>query len=176
MVLWLEPYVDADCAANFLSLTRRRVLELARARKLPGHPIGDRARHIWRFRLSEIAAAVSSTGKSCFASMERASIVRPGQSPALPGRKAEMSQRGWLTKQKRKKDGRVWIFHWYRVRPSDGKHVENTVVVGRVASFPKESSRHSPTMISSCGRHGSAIDYIVRTVDRCSAIRCKKSR
>src|SRR6266481_1728077 len=51
-----------------------------------------------------------------------------------------MSQRGWLTKQKRKKDGRVWIFHWYRVRPSDGKHVENTVVVGRVASFPKESN------------------------------------
>ena len=85
MVLWLEPYVDADCAANFLSLTRRRVLELARARKLPGHPIGDRARHIWRFRLSEIAAAVSSTGKSCFASMERASIVRPRSVPGATG-------------------------------------------------------------------------------------------
>ena len=46
---------------------------------------GDRARHIWRFRLSEIAAAVSSTGKSCFASMQRASIVRPRSVPGATG-------------------------------------------------------------------------------------------
>ena len=51
-----------------------------------------------------------------------------------------MSQRGWLTKEERKKHGKVWVFHWYKARPSDGKRVENTVVVGRVASFPKESS------------------------------------
>ncbi len=53
-----ERFVDADEAAKFLSLTRRRVLELARAGKLPGHPLGDGARRIWRFRLSELAAAV----------------------------------------------------------------------------------------------------------------------
>jgi hypothetical protein len=53
-----EAFVDADEAAKFLSLTRRRVLELARADKLPGHPIGNGARRIWRFRLSELAAAV----------------------------------------------------------------------------------------------------------------------
>ena len=51
-----------------------------------------------------------------------------------------MSQRGWLTKEARKKHGKVWLFHWYKTRPSDGKRVENTVVVGRVGSFPKESS------------------------------------
>jgi integrase len=51
-----------------------------------------------------------------------------------------MSQRGWLTKEGRKKGGKVWIFHWYRTRPSDGRKVENTVLVGRVASFTKESS------------------------------------
>jgi hypothetical protein len=51
-----ERFVDADEAAKFLSLTRRRVLDLARARKLPGHPIGEGARRVWRFRLSEIAA------------------------------------------------------------------------------------------------------------------------
>jgi integrase len=51
-----------------------------------------------------------------------------------------MSQRGWLTKEERKKHGKVWVFHWYKVRPSDGKKVENTAVVGRVASFSKESS------------------------------------
>ena len=51
-----------------------------------------------------------------------------------------MSQRGWLSKEDRKKYGKVWIFHWYKARPSDGKRVENTAVVGRVASFTKESS------------------------------------
>jgi hypothetical protein len=56
-----ERFVDADAAAEFLSLTRRRVLELARARKLPAHPIGDGARRVWRFRLSEIAAAIAAT-------------------------------------------------------------------------------------------------------------------
>lgn len=72
-----EPFVDADEAAKFLSLTRRRVLDLARADKLPGHPIGDGARRIWRFRLSELAAAIVTTQKSGFASRERASMVRP---------------------------------------------------------------------------------------------------
>jgi hypothetical protein len=56
-----EHFVDADEAAKFLSLTRRRVLDLARARKLPGHPVGDGARRVWRFRLSEIAASVAAT-------------------------------------------------------------------------------------------------------------------
>ena len=54
-----EGFVDADEAGKFLSLNRRRILELARARKLPGHPIGDGARRVWRFRLSELAAAVT---------------------------------------------------------------------------------------------------------------------
>ena len=78
----LEGFVDADEAGKFLSLNRRRVLELARAGKLPGHPIGDGARRVWRFRLSELAAAVSSTEKSWFSSRQRTSIVQP---KALPG-------------------------------------------------------------------------------------------
>jgi hypothetical protein len=53
----LERFVDADEAARFLTLTRRRILDLARAGKLPGHPIGDGARRVWRFRLSELAAS-----------------------------------------------------------------------------------------------------------------------
>lgn len=55
-----ERFVDADEAANFLSLTRRRVLDLVRAKTLPAHPIGNGARRIWRFRLSEIAAAIEA--------------------------------------------------------------------------------------------------------------------
>lgn len=81
----LEGFVDADEAAKFLSLTRRRVLDLARAEKLPGHPIGDGARRIWRFRLSEIAAAIASPQKFGFASRDRASIVQPKAVPSAIG-------------------------------------------------------------------------------------------
>jgi excisionase family DNA binding protein len=73
----LESFVDADEAAKFLSLSRRRVLELARARKLPGHPIGDGSRRVWRFRLTELAAAITSQEKSGFISQQRAAMVRP---------------------------------------------------------------------------------------------------
>jgi predicted DNA-binding transcriptional regulator AlpA len=55
-----ERFVDADEVARFLSFTRRRVLDLTRARKLPGHPIGNGARRVWRFRLSEIASAIAA--------------------------------------------------------------------------------------------------------------------
>ena len=41
-----EVFVDADEAAKFLFLTRRRILELARTGKLPAHPIGDGARRV----------------------------------------------------------------------------------------------------------------------------------
>ena len=54
----VERFVDANEAASFLSVTRRRLLSLARAGRIPGHPIGDGLRHTWLFRLSEIATAV----------------------------------------------------------------------------------------------------------------------
>ena len=73
----LEGFVDADEAGKFLSLNRRRILELARAGKLPGHPIGVGTRRVWRFRLSELAAAISSTGKPWFSSRQKTSMVRP---------------------------------------------------------------------------------------------------
>jgi hypothetical protein len=55
-----EPFVDAIKAGNFLSLRPRRILELARARQLPAHPVGLGKRKQWRFRLSELANAVST--------------------------------------------------------------------------------------------------------------------
>jgi excisionase family DNA binding protein len=63
-----EGFVDATEAAKFLSLTRRRVLDLARSGRLRGHPLGDGVRRVWRFRLSELAAAVLSTPKAAFTS------------------------------------------------------------------------------------------------------------
>jgi hypothetical protein len=56
----LEGFVDAEGAAEFLSLTRRRVLELTRAGRIPGHPLGDGKRRVWRFRLSELVHSISS--------------------------------------------------------------------------------------------------------------------
>jgi excisionase family DNA binding protein len=78
-----ERFVDADQAAKFLSLSRRRVLDLARAGKLPGHPVGDGARRVWRFRLTELAAAIASTQKFGLASQERARMVRPHVVPVV---------------------------------------------------------------------------------------------
>jgi hypothetical protein len=56
-----ERFVDADEAAKFLSLTRRRVLDLARAGQLPCHTIGQGKRQTRLFRLSEIAATIAAT-------------------------------------------------------------------------------------------------------------------
>lgn len=77
----LEQFVDADEAGKFLSLTRRRILDLARARKLPGHSIGDGARRVWRFRLSEIAVAVSVENNSRFTSQTARSNTDAAVSP-----------------------------------------------------------------------------------------------
>jgi hypothetical protein len=55
-----EPFVSADAAARFLSVTRRHVLELAR-RGIAGAyaPGTGNERKLWVFRLSELAAAVT---------------------------------------------------------------------------------------------------------------------
>ena len=55
-----EPYVDATRAATFLSMSRKTLLNLARTGQIPGHPIGERKRRIWRFRLKELAAWIDS--------------------------------------------------------------------------------------------------------------------
>jgi Helix-turn-helix domain len=55
----IEPFVDSARAADFLSLKPRRVLELARSGELPAYPLGTGKRRVWRFRLSELATALS---------------------------------------------------------------------------------------------------------------------
>ena len=49
-----------------------------------------------------------------------------------------MAQKGWLTKEDRKKAGKVWIYHYYKTRETDGHRVENTVVVGSLSSLRRE--------------------------------------
>jgi hypothetical protein len=59
-----EQFVDADTAGEFLALPRRRVLELARRKVLPGWPLGCGVRRVWRFRLSELTHAMESLGRT----------------------------------------------------------------------------------------------------------------
>ena len=56
----IEPFVSAEIVADFLAVTRRQVLDWARANLIPAHPLGCGRRRIWRFRLSEITADVLS--------------------------------------------------------------------------------------------------------------------
>ena len=58
IVMEIEPFVDAHAAAEFLHLRPRRVVELARRGILPAYPVGNGARRVWRFRLSELASAM----------------------------------------------------------------------------------------------------------------------
>lgn len=57
-----EEFVTANEVASHLKVTRRRVMEAARKNLIPAHPIrfGGR-RSTWRFKLSEIDAALANT-------------------------------------------------------------------------------------------------------------------
>jgi hypothetical protein len=85
------PFVDADGAAEFLGITHRRVLEIARDGEIPGHPMGRGKRRTWRFRLSELAEALVAKHPE-HANRER-SIMYAGGSQAVPKR----FERGKLT-------------------------------------------------------------------------------
>ena len=54
-----EPFVDEHVVASFIGIEPRRVLEMARKRLIPAHPIGGK-RKTWRFRISEIDAHFSN--------------------------------------------------------------------------------------------------------------------
>ena len=46
--------MDAARAAEFLAMSRKTLLALARKGHVPGHPVGQGVRKVWRFRLSEL--------------------------------------------------------------------------------------------------------------------------
>jgi hypothetical protein len=56
-----EPFVDEEVIARFIGEEPRQVLEMARKGEIPAHPLGKGARHRWKFRISEVAAAISKT-------------------------------------------------------------------------------------------------------------------
>lgn len=56
-----EPFVDADTAAEFLSITRREVLKLTRHGVITGYPISGRLRKTYKYRLSVIAEEMTAS-------------------------------------------------------------------------------------------------------------------
>ena len=60
-----EKFVDSVVAAEVLGVTPRFLLDLTRAGRIVGHPLGLGARRrVWRFRLSELESSVSQGGTS----------------------------------------------------------------------------------------------------------------
>jgi len=59
-----EHFVDADCAANFLSIDRETLIRWARRGVVPGHPLGAGKRRVWRFRVSELSTWAGSKVQS----------------------------------------------------------------------------------------------------------------
>jgi len=58
-----EQFVDADVAAEFLGVSRDFLLQLARAGRIPAHPLpngNQRLRRTWRFRISELDARMEN--------------------------------------------------------------------------------------------------------------------
>jgi excisionase family DNA binding protein len=56
-----EPFVTADDIAEYLKIKRRQVLEMTRKGIIPAHTLGTgEHRKVWRYRLSEVDAAVAS--------------------------------------------------------------------------------------------------------------------
>jgi hypothetical protein len=80
----IEPFVDASRAAQFLCVTRRRVLEMARSGSIPAHPIETGKRRTWRFRLSEIGETIAAEKPDSVAS--RRGMIDAG-SPRQPNRR-----------------------------------------------------------------------------------------
>jgi hypothetical protein len=80
----IEPFLDAERGAEFLGITRRRLLAMARAKEIPGHPIGRGKRKTWRFRLSELAEAIAAEGPASL--VPKPGIIYTG-SPRQPNRR-----------------------------------------------------------------------------------------
>jgi integrase len=48
-----------------------------------------------------------------------------------------MVQRGWLTKHDTKRNGKTWVYHYYKSKPETGRRVENTATIGSATHFPR---------------------------------------
>jgi len=75
-----EPFVDADVAARFLSLSRKHILKLAIHGVIPAHPLGPGQRKTWRFLLSELRDWMFTNANSHGANADASRTIAGGSS------------------------------------------------------------------------------------------------
>lgn len=126
----IEPLVGVTEAANFLHLAPRRIVKLARRDMIPAYAIAGAQRRLWRFRISELACLLSSSGYNASGSL---TCLKE------KSRMAQRHQRGWLKKERRK-EGDTWMLFFRTTRESDGKRVEQKLPVGTVHDFPTKAA------------------------------------
>jgi predicted site-specific integrase-resolvase len=68
VMLTAEHFVDADRAAEFLSIDRETLIRWARRGIAPGYPLGTGRRRVWRFRVSELSTWAASQLQSGYRS------------------------------------------------------------------------------------------------------------
>ncbi len=56
----LEPFVEANAAAEFLHYSARSIKQMAREGRIPAHPFGTGSRKRWYFLISELAEHLRS--------------------------------------------------------------------------------------------------------------------
>jgi hypothetical protein len=80
-----EPFVTADDVAAHLKITRRQVLEMTRKGIIPAYPLGvGQSRRMWRYRISEVDAAVSSGARKPSASNEEGDLAENPTRRTMP--------------------------------------------------------------------------------------------
>jgi hypothetical protein len=77
----LEPYVDADKVAAFISEPRKNVIRLAREHKLTCYPMSGHLRHTYKFKLSDVSRDI--------AKLRRSSSTLPNENPQTKGSNRE---------------------------------------------------------------------------------------
>ena len=71
-----EPFVDAETVARFLSLSRAEVLRLTRSGRIRGYAYKGYLRHVYRYRLSEVAEDFSTLVYQPKGTIAGAALVR----------------------------------------------------------------------------------------------------
>jgi helix-turn-helix protein len=81
-----EPFVTADDVAAHLKFKRRQVLAMRRKGIIPAHPLGTgKRRKVWRYRISEVDAAVSLDARKPSASDGEGDLAEKSSQRTIPG-------------------------------------------------------------------------------------------
>ncbi len=59
----IEPFVNVEVVADFLDMPRPQVLRLTRRFVIRAYPICGKKRHVWKYRLSEVAEDIAGLRK-----------------------------------------------------------------------------------------------------------------